>query len=70
MAEEPKVVSFPKTPKMRRDKTDADHVACVHKAWRALARAVADARNFGLEVETTFNIHADEPRLSRKYRHR
>ena len=57
-----------KTPKMRHNKTDADHVANVRKAWRALVRAVADARNFGLDVHTEFNVHADEPRISRHYR--
>lgn len=61
------VVSFPKAPKMRRDKTDKDHVANVHKAWRALQRAIADARNFGLDVETTFSTHDKPPVISRKY---
>ena len=70
MTEEPKVVSFPKAPKMRRDKTDADHVAAIRKTWRAFTRAVADARNFGLQVELgTNDIHV-EPRLSRHYRGR
>lgn len=66
---DPKVVSFPKTPKQRRDKTDADHVANIGKAWRALCRAIADARNFGLNVETEIDIHERRgPRISRDYR--
>jgi hypothetical protein len=66
--DDPKVVSFPKAKVPKANKTDADHVVAVRKAWRALTRAIADARNFGLDVHTEFNIHHDEPIISRHYR--
>jgi|HubBroStandDraft_2_1064218.scaffolds.fasta_scaffold00132_41 hypothetical protein len=69
MNDESKVVSFPKAKVPRANKTDADHVANVRKHWRALSRAIADARNFGLTVETNVDIHA-EPRISRHYKGR
>jgi hypothetical protein len=69
MSEESKVVSFPRAKGSRQNKTDADHVSNVRKAWRALSRAIADARNFGLTVEINMDIHA-EPRISRHYKGR
>lgn len=67
MDEGQKVVSFPKAKVPRINKTDADHVANVRKHWRALGRAIADARNFGLNVETMFQVGA-EPTITRKYK--
>jgi hypothetical protein len=66
MAEDTKVVSFPKSKVPKANKTDADHVSNVSKAWRALGRAIADARNFGLDIETDFNVHLT-PKISRRY---
>jgi hypothetical protein len=67
MSDERKIVSFPKAKTPRVNKTDADHVANVRKAWRALSRAIADARNFGLDVDTDFR-DGREPVITRRYK--
>lgn len=48
---ESKVVNFPKAKSPKAPKTDAEHVAEIKKATRALCRAIDAAHEAGLKVE-------------------